>query len=241
MATATATVLQDWTVSLTTDSAGPGVWRRAVFTGRPDIEVGTRTDEVDRWAPLNTRLRYYWTDDDGVWEAPEVVVASDTPVLSSSLYGGAVRVAVFKQAPMRFEGGSVVHDIIGRSDPLVAVQPAKYPTGTLRLHLPDRSARLDLLSLLADNDPLILRATCTDAVDDMTFVARGWSDPLLAESDPSGGRWLDIDYRAVSNAPMAFREPPIWTWETVEATYATWAEFEDAFESWADAEYGPAP
>lgn len=239
MSTATATVTGDWQVRLVTDDPGPGMWRRVAFTGL-DVVIGSSPEAFDRWAPLNVPLVYTWTGVD-LLETLPVTVVSDRPVLSSTLYAGSMQVTVVSQAPLTVQGRSVVHQVIGRPDPVVSVAPAGYPAGTLRLWMPDRATRLELHTMLRSGDPLILRATCPDAVDDLTLQPLSWSDPLVSEESKAGGRWLDVDFEAVSQTPGDWLAPPPWTWADAEAGFASWDAFEAAFASWADAEQGPVP
>lgn len=236
---AVATVTSDWQVSLSTDDPGPGVWWRVSFTDT-DIQVGTLPTAVDRWAPLNIPLVYYWAPESGApQQTNEITVASEHPVLSSTLYAGSLPVVVADQAPLTWQARSVVHDIIDRADPLVSVAPMAYPTGTLRLYAADSRRRLNLLSLLRAGDPLILRAPCPDAVDDMTMHVESVTDPLLSESQKAGPRWIEVEFVAVSSAPTEWASPPAWTWGDMEDTYTSWAEVEAAFDTWAAAEAGP--
>lgn len=239
MATAVATVTSDWQVSLSTDDAGPGAWWRVSYDAA-DVMVSTAPNAVDRWAPLNVPLVYYWAPDAGApVQSNEVTVTADHPVLSSTLYAGSLPVVVESQAPSRWEANSVVHTVIGRPERVVSVAPMEYPNGRLRLYAVDRRRRLNLLSLLRAGDPLILRAPCPDAVDDMTIAVQSVQDPLLSESQKAGPRWIEIDYRAVSDLPADWASPPAWTWGDMEDTYASWAEVEAAFDTWAAAEAGP--
>jgi len=237
--TVTATVLADWTVALATDSGLPGRWVRASFADA-DVTIAETANAVDRWPPLNVEVVYAWVDAAGSAEV-SVTVTSDAPILSSAMGSGSRKVIVKDQPPLEFESRTYVHDVLYRPDPVVAVQPARYPSGTLVLWVRDRTERVALLSLLSSGDPLVLRSTCPEAVDDMTLQPLRWSDPLVADAAKRGPRLLQIEYQSISSAPTMYAAPPAWSWEDVEAAYASWADFEAAFASWHTAEQGPTP
>jgi hypothetical protein len=235
---AIATVNEDWTVTLTTDLPGPGAWYRA-YAGDPDLYLGSTTTLVDRWVPLGVPVTWYWKNGTDIQQTAPKTVQADGPVLSSALSSGAMRVVVVSQPPLRWEARSVAHDILYRADPVVTVAPARYHAATLRLHLPDRAARDSLRALLARGEPLVLRSTCRDAVDDVTFLPTGWTEELVSQSKKSGPRWVDIEYQAVMDNPSGYAPLPSWSWAGLEAAYATWDDVEAAYATWALTEQGP--
>lgn len=236
--TATAVVsADDWTVHLTVQKPGPGKWFRA-YAGNPDLEVAATPDAIDRWAPLGVPVSYYWVDSDGVQQPPPVTVDAPGPVLSSATGSGTVPVVVVTQPPLRWEARSVAHDVLYRPDPVVTVAPARYHSATLRLHCPEPVHRGNLRALLARGEPLILRAVCRDAVDDVTFLPLRWTEELVSASQPGGGRWVDVEYQAVMDNPSGYRPLPDWSWTALEAAYDSWSAVEAAYPSWADVEQG---
>jgi hypothetical protein len=234
----TATVTGEWSVALHTDSTKPGAWRRT-RSGSPDQIVAETHDAEDRWAPLGAPVTYYWTDADGIQETAQVTVNPPGPVLSSALAPGFLVVTVVSQPPLQWEAQSRTHDILYRPDPVVTVAPARYHAATLRLYLPDAQTRREALDLLKRGEPLILRTLCTSAVDDVTMLPTSWSDPLVAESQRAGARWLDIDYQAVRDRPDSYLPLPAWKWVDFEAAHVSWTVAERAYPSWVEAEAGP--
>jgi hypothetical protein len=235
---ATATVNADWTVTLVTDDTGPGAWYRA-YAGQPDLFIGSTTTAVDRWVPLGVPVTWFWKNGTDIQQTVPKTVDADGPVLSSALSSGAVQVVVVAQPPMRWEARSVAHDILYRPDPVVTVAPARYHSATLRLHVPDRTSRDSLRELLARGEPLVLRTTCRDAVDDTTFLPLRWTEELVSDSAKSGPRWLDVEYQAVMDNPSAYTPLPDWSWTDVPLAVPTWVEAVGMYERWADMEQGP--
>jgi hypothetical protein len=231
----TAETTQDWTVRLTTDVPGPGTWTRVVGDG-VEVVVGETQTAEDRFAPLGVPLRYLWTTQAGVEAADPVTVESEYPVLSSAYRAGAGwQVVVVAQQPVSWEGRSIAHDVLSRRDPLVTVQQPRYHSATLRLHAADRYATDDLLVLLVTGEPLILRSPCPAAVRDATILPGRWTEDLVSAAKPSGQRWIDIDYQAVSSEPMAWQQPAEWTWEVLEAVPAlgSYADLQAEYANWA--------
>jgi hypothetical protein len=194
----------------------------------------------DRWAPLNVPLSYYWVDADGVQQTDTVTVYADVPVLSSATGSGFMTVTVVSQPPLRWEARSQAHDVLYRPEPVVTIAPARYHSGTLRLHVPDLISRFSLRALLARGEPMILRTPCPGAVDDVTFLPLRWTEELVSASQPSGPRWMDIEYQAVMDNPFSYRPLPDWSWDMVNAMYASWNDLEESYQTWADLEQGPA-
>lgn len=236
-ATATTDNAQ-WSVSLTTTAAGAGRWWRATSTGT-DVPIADTPQAVDLLAPLAVPLYYYWTGVDGLIEAPVVQLDAGHAVLSSTLTGVAMPVTVMDARPLSWDGGSVWHNVLGTPAGVVSVIAAPYPTGRLRLYLPTYAARVNLLSLLAGNEPLALRSPCPTAVDDLVILPTRWQDPPVNVDNKGGPAFLEIDYQSLSIVPADYAQPVVWTWGDLEDTYESWGDVEDAYASWAALEAGP--
>ena len=239
MVSVTVTVTSDLTVRLVCDDPQPGAWWRAGYGGVPDRMVGRTPTTIDRWAPLNTPIAYYWSGTGGVTEADPVTVTASTPILSSTLHSGSLPVVVHALQDMQREAGSKIHTVIGRDDQVVSVAPMRLPQGTLVLRAETAAQRAELDALIAPGDPLILRAPCTSAVPDMTISVTSARWTLVDGNTPSGPARLEMPFVQVTADPAAWPAPPSWTWADVEATYASWAEVEDVYASWAELEAGP--
>jgi hypothetical protein len=232
---ATATVTDQWTVRLDTDTAGPGEWTRSAGEGA-EVVVGSTQEAEDRFAPLGVPLRYLWTTQEGVEAAAEVTVTADGPVLSSAYRpGAAVETRIVSQQPVTWQGRSIAHPVLSRRDPLVTIQPPEYHSATLRLWTSGRDATDTLLTLLNTGEPLILRTPCTAAVRDAVILPTRWTEDLVAASKPSGERWVDIEYQAVTAEPSAWPDEHEWTWEALAAvpSLTTYNDLMQQFGTWA--------
>jgi hypothetical protein len=201
--------------------------------------LGSTPTLIDRWAPLGVPVSWFWAGAGGIDQtAPLTIDNSRGPVLTSAVGSGMVHVVVVSQPPLRWEARSVAHDILYRPDPVVTVAPARYHSATMRLYLPDMVQRTNLRALLARGEPLILRATCRDAVDDVTFLPLRWTEQLVTESRKAGPRWVDLEYQAVMDDPSRYVPLPDWSWNLLEAAIDTWGDVDAAWPTWADVEQG---
>jgi hypothetical protein len=222
-----------WAVRLQASGAtGTVTWFRDQ-SGRETL-IGDGADVVDRYVPLNTACTWIAVDDTDTEVTATVTVASDHPILSSSMFGTASRVTIIAQTPNRWAGRSVWHPVIDKDDgPVVSVFSAEWRNGTLVLDLPDRATRSELLHMLMAGDPLILRAPCPDRVDDLTILPTGWSDPYQPEGQFKSQR-LTIDYQAVTPEPPAWTPPPNWTYQDALNAHATYSEWLGAYGTYGD-------
>lgn len=169
-------------------------WVRPSGAGA-DVRVG-----IDGQIPLNTPTAYHVTDSAGaVLDAGPYTIAADAPILSDATdptrYASVV---VVSQPPNEWEAGSVSWDVLGQAAPYVSVLPMRLREGTIELLERTRAERAGLRALLAPGNPMLLRAVCPDAVDDMTFIVEHAREELVDEQRPPGHRILALDYRAVS-------------------------------------------
>mgnify|MGYP000984661256 CR=1 FL=1 len=63
------------------------------------------------------------------------------------------------------------YDVIGRSAPVVATQPARLMEGQLAFRCADLTARNQLAAYLAAGYPLVLRTPWPNGADDVAFLA----------------------------------------------------------------------
>jgi hypothetical protein len=201
-----------------------------------DAHIGDGPALVDRGGPVSEPVAYYATNDLTLATAPTITVDSGgLPVLASTMYNVAYPVTVVSYRPYRGQGASVWHPVIGRSDPLVSIFPALYPAGMLRLRVETNDQRLDLVrNLLAKGDPLYLRPTCHDRLDEMTFLMLDWSDPYVGAESQGGPLYLDINYQRVTEVPPAWTPTPDRTYQTIIDQHATYQDVLDSYATYQD-------
>jgi hypothetical protein len=221
-----------WAVRLhATGATGAVEWTRR-SPGGVDTIVGTWDLVWDYGPELNRPYTYIATDDTSAEVSQTVTVTADRPVLASTTSPIAYPVTVVEYRPLRGEGVTRWHPVLGRSDPFVTIHPALYPSGLLRLLAPDHTTRIQLWQLLEGGEPLLLRTTCADRVDSMTFVATSWEDPFLGAAARSGPATIDIDFQRITEVPGIAPPIPDRTWQTILDGHTTWQDVLGSYKDW---------
>ena len=218
-----------WGYRLTaTGYSGVVSWYRAA--GATDLHLGDGPTVLDRGVRLNEPVTYFATDDvDLVVAASPVEMAADLPVLAQTMNSAAKPVHVDSYRPYSGEGRSVWHPVIGRSDPFVSIFPATYPQGELVLRAADNAERTELIRMMQPGDPLLIRSTCPDRLDTMTFLMLGWNDPYARDEAQGGPSLIRIRYQRVTEVLAAWTPSPDWTYQAVLDTHPTYQAVLDAF------------
>ena len=202
----TEVIPSTWSVKLTaTGYTGVVTWFRST---NKDVVVGVGAQVVDRGGPLNVPLQYYAVDDTDLVVAELVTIPATRPVLASAMYSAALPVTVISYRPYRGFGQSSWHPVIGRPDPMVSVFPATYPAGDLVLYVGRNDDRLAVIDLLQAGDPLLLRSTEPERLDDMTFLMTEWGDPFHDKDTRGGPSRIEIKFQRVTEVSMAWTPPP---------------------------------
>lgn len=217
-----------------TPDIGPAYTVRQTGTGSPDpLAV------IDYEVPLRTRVYYSVVDSaDNVATAVLSEVPVDGCVLSSTFSpGNSARVRVVEDAPHSLEARSAWFDVIGRRDPLVSVDVMRYRSGRLTFYVLGNAQRSAVLGLMFPGDPLLLRTSFPERVDDVIFL------PLNVDEDPlvdnTGGRTIAVDYQAVTRPIGPHPGSTVWTYTALEAFVDTYLEVLSAFPDYASLVLGP--
>ena len=213
-------------------ATGSVAWTRR-SEGR-DTPVGTGALVWDYAPPLNRVLEYIAVDDADAVVSDPVEVAADGPVLSSTRSPMALPVTVVDSRPYEGQGRSVWHPVLGRSDPFVTIHAATYPAGLLRLHAPTHTVRANILELLQGGEPLLLRSTCPERVDTMTFLMTAWRDPFASDRAKGGPAYIEVDFQRVTELTRIPPPDPDRTYATVAADHADYAELLTVYASYRD-------
>lgn len=189
--------------------------------GTPSARVA-----VDGDIPLNTPTVYVATDAVGAQgQTAAVSVHSSVPLLSDATDPGrAVPVVVVSQKPNGWEARSVWWDVLGAREPFVSIAPMRLRSGPLVLRSEDRASRSRLLTLVAPGNPLVLRAPCPDAVDDLVLLVESIDESLVLEDDPAGPTLWTLTYQAVSRDLGPYSVDPSRSYAAVAQAYATYGD-----------------
>lgn len=191
----------------------------STVTGAPSTRVA-----VDGDIPLNTPTQYVATDATGAQaSSAAVTVAHDGAVLSDATDPGRVLdVVVVSQPPNAWEARSVWWDVLGARAPFASVAPMRFRSGDLVLRAEGRSERAALLELLTTGNPVVLRASTPDTVDDLVALPESLTEELVLSDVPSGPRLLRITYQAISRELGPYAVDPGRTYAAVLSAYATY-------------------
>jgi hypothetical protein len=193
----------------------------STVSGVPTARVG-----VDGDLPLNTPTVYVATDSLGAQaQTPAVSVHSSVPLLSDATDPGRVLpVVVVSQKPNGWEARSVWWDILGSREPFVSIAPMRLRSGPLVLRTEDRAHRAAMLTLLAPGNPLVLRAPCGDAVDDLVLLVETVDESLVLDDAPAGATLWTLDYQAVSRDLGPYSVDPSRSYAAVVAAFPTYGD-----------------
>ncbi len=214
-------------------ATGTVTWYRR-YAGA-DTLIGTGAVLWDYSVPLNLPHEYRATDDTGAAAVGPVTVASDRPVLGSTTSAFAFPVTVRETHPLRAEGQSVWHPVLGRSDPYVTIHPALYPSGTLVVHAPTAQDRQRVWELLERGEPLLLRSTCPERVPTMNILMLSW------EWESWRSPWLSIEFQQVTESPGLLAPPPDRTYQSLLDEALTYEDLLAAYPTYRDLLDGRSP
>lgn len=124
-----------------------------------------------------------------------------TALLTDTGTGGSIPVLVVAQNTRRYRARSVFYDVIGRSGPVVATQPARLMEGTYAFRCPDLTTRNQLAAYLAAGYPLVLRTPWPAGADDVAILAADWDD---APEFAWGPYVLSVNFQAVDMSGIPY-------------------------------------
>lgn len=189
--------------------------------GQPMMRVA-----VDGDLPLNTPVIYVATDSVGAQaQTSAVSVSSSVPLLSDATDPGrSIPVVVVSQKPNGWEARSVWWDILGAREPFVSIAPLRLRSGPLVLRTASTAERRRMLELLAPGNPLVLRAVCPDAVDDVVLLVENVDESLVLEDAPAGATLWTLNYQAVSRELGPYAVDPSRSYASLVAAYGTYGD-----------------
>lgn len=196
------------------------------------------TTATDRECPFQTPVTYTAT-----------YGTSSTTTASTQLNSTAARlehpgqaalgvwVRVIDDTPPVWESPSVVHPIIGRTDPLVTAQTLRARSGTLRLWCDTVAHANEILQVFQSGYPALLRTPQPQLLRD------GWLAPIRITdthaANDRAARILEVEYQVVGRPPGAAVGQAVWRWQDTVTEYGTWAILRASQPTWALAVAGP--
>lgn len=229
-----------------TGAAGAAFTIEAVPSGRAPYTVRAIGDPTadpalvrDHEPPFGVPIRYTVTTDT---ETATYLLADGVDargcVLSSTMRpASALPVVLLADRPHEWETRSAWFDVIGRRDPLVSVDGMRYRAGDWQLYARGTDARAQLIALLSTGEPLLLRASAPELVDDaIALPMRVTEEPHV---DESGGRVFTVRYQAVTRTLGPYVGLGDWTYADVPLAAATYSILLDRFATYGELYAGP--
>ena len=133
---------------------------------------------------------------------------------------------------------TIVHEVIGREDPVMRLGAFRLRRGTLTLWCADYAALTAALGVYQRGEVVLLRQGDYPGLD-MYHVA---TEARESGYDEAWRRWrLDVTY-----VETAFPRGPLlgastWTWDDQAASFPTWDAVAAFFATWNDTQIGPTP
>lgn len=246
MTTISATPRPDlFAVALAVAGAGGVFTVTAYPSGRPSYPVRVvgnpwETDPspvIDYEAPFGVPITYQVSAPNGAAVASAQLAVTGCVLSSMVTPGQAVRVAVIGDDPHEWDARSAWFDVIGRRDPLVALDVMRYRSGSWTFYAAGNVARRDLIDLVTTGDPVLLRTSVPERVDDVVALPLRMSES--PHVDAGGGRVFDIDYQAVTRTGGPFAGSLDWTYGALRTQVPTYAEVVNTFATYRALRVGP--
>jgi hypothetical protein len=199
----------------------------------------TGASTLDGRAPFGIEVTYQCTDATGASLFDSATLPDPPgPVLSDALDPNrSAFVTIVDQLPNEWAARSVWFDVLDRRDPFVALAPMRLRNGVIVLRTDaGNDNRRVLFDLLTPGGPLVLRAPCHDAVDDLTLLVTDVSEDLTIPDAKTGSRLWRLTYQAVSNELGPYLPDPEWTWDELVADprNPSWTTVKASFSTWDD-------
>jgi hypothetical protein len=146
-------------------------------------------------------------------------------------------VEVVSDSPPAWESPTVIHKVIGRTDPLVTAQTITARAGTLRLWCDTQAEVNEVIQLFQSGLPVLLRVPANGLLRDGWLAGTSISDAFENQALP--GRMVDVAYQVAGRPTGAATGTQGWSWQGLTAGNATWATLRNAYTTWALAAAGP--
>lgn len=131
---------------------------------------------------------------------------------------------------------TIVHEVIGRPDPVARLGALRLRRGTLTLWCESYEALTAALDVYRRGEVVLLRQGDYAGLD-MYHIA---TDTQEEGFDPEYRRWrLAVTFVEVAVPRGGLLGSPTWTWDDLAATYPTWDAVMAAFPDWNAVQIGP--
>lgn len=131
---------------------------------------------------------------------------------------------------------TVVHELLGRTDPVIRLGPLRLRRGTMTAWCSDYGAITDALDVYRRGEIVLLRQPDYPGFDMYHVVTEAREAPY----DEEGRRWrIDLTYFEVKWPSGPLLGSATWTWDDLAALCPTWDDALRLFATWNDVQIGP--
>jgi hypothetical protein len=136
------------------------------------------------------------------------------------------------------QGQSVVHQVVGRSDPVVVLRPGGSRAGTFTLICPSLASAQEVSGILAQPQVFLLRQSDQNNLD-LYFITEAVTtthgDYDWTQTPQPERRWyLDVAFIEVAWPAGVITPVTVWTYADVLAGYGDYNAVAAAFATYAD-------
>lgn len=130
---------------------------------------------------------------------------------------------------------TVVHEVIGRTDPVARITPLKTRRGSLTIWCSQYASMQTALDVYRRGEIVFLRQPDYPGLD-MYHVALGVRETGYDEQHK---RWqLTVDFVETAPPTGPLLGAAGWTWDDLAAAFPTWSQVQSYFETWNAAQIG---
>ena len=237
---------------LTSALAGAVSWWKV--TNWPDgrvlsIAAGTGNPLRDTMVPTSPGAvtTYYAQAASGAEQITLTPPAFAEPLLNvpSDISQHGSPVVVQTQREYTVTGRTAVYEVLDRDVPWVEPMAPIDRRGQLVLRMehpggafPGNRLRY-VREMLRTGQPMLLRTTCNERVETLSFIAESWTEVHVGQPNSHGpDRLIDISWRAVEPLWGEEARPAGVLWFAVPVRYGTWDQVKATGKTWEELAWG---
>lgn len=201
------------------------------------VGVGV-TSVNDRECPFNTPVVYtasYGTSSTAT--ASATLTATQARLEHPGFSALGVWCRVVDDTPPEWESPSVVHAIIGRTEPVVTAQTMRARSGVLRLAVDGTGGLNQLLGLWQSGLPVLLRVPNPSLLRDGWLAAARVTDAHTRAT--STERMIDVEYQVAARPVGNATDSPAYTWQAAVSGLPSWSSAKATYTTWTLLVAGP--
>lgn len=204
-----------------------------LLRGSPFTLSGGVGVAFDYEAPFDTPVTYRMVDGSSYYSAEVTVPSAGIDwlrSLSSPYLSQPVEVVAFNEKAA--QGRVTVYQIIGKREPIAAVDVMGAFTGTLTLYA-EGDAVDTMVAALADGHPMLLHSPPEHGEDRLYFVVNDYRITRVSDLADDPGRYVELNIIEVDASRTVYGVSPVsYTWDSLDNDFTSWAQVVAAYQTW---------